>query len=179
MPQLSSDRSGRGLSDDAANKQFSRDIEFNSFIQQSNLQGSFADVGLVPDVAPTFPAALQKSQVIAHGLMEVFVKTCQRWRLRDEEQMILLGYPDERSYFSQLKFGSAPISQDVRDRVGYMLHISVGLGAVYGELEEAELAWLNEPRLRFDGESAIRFMLRGKMRQLIAVSEAVLDLRNP
>jgi hypothetical protein len=61
------------------------------------------------------------------GIMDSFVKTCQRWGLSRKEQLILLGYGgDSASLGLQLLRGrllSPP--QDVKDRTGYVLGISL------------------------------------------------------
>jgi hypothetical protein len=139
------------------------------------------DAGLstAPDLQSLSFEILQP-KTAAPGLMDAFTKICQRWRLTDIEQMILLGYPGASSYFLQLREGRAPlISQDTRDRIGYVIHISLGLGALFHDSEAGEFDWLNAPREKFNRDSAIQFMMRGKMTNLIAVSDAVLEERAP
>src|SRR5258708_3950758 len=98
------------------------------------------EAGLVPDSRPSNQESIQQSPGPVAGVMEAFIKICQRWRLSDDQQMILLGYPNATSFFNQLKLGHMPlISQDTKDRIGYVLHISIGLGAIYNDVEEAEL----------------------------------------
>jgi Protein of unknown function (DUF2384) len=63
--------------------------------------------------------------------------------------------------------------QDVRDRAGYVLGISLGLGALFNDSEEAELLWLRQPRSVFGGHSAIEFMLEGRMGNLMVVAQMV------
>ena len=178
--RLAPNGAGHGLAEDAAARRFQRQIGAGLFAQQEISTGFFAEAGLIPRLVPFDTGSFQQTPLITSGLMDVFVKTCQRWRLTDEQQMVLLGYPGAELYFHQLKFGQTPlISQDAKDRIGYLLHISIGLGSIYNEVEEAELAWLSRARERFDNASALQFMLRGKMMHLIAVSDAVLEERNP
>src|SRR5437879_6406375 len=61
------------------------------------------------------------------GVMDGFVKTCQRWGLSRKEQLILLGYGGDGEFLGrQLLNGRWLVpSQDVKDRAGYILGISI------------------------------------------------------
>jgi hypothetical protein len=108
------------------------------------------------------------------GLVDVFAKTCQRWHLSSAEQVILLGYKGSEFLGQQLLEGLfLELSQDTRDRVGYILGISLGLGALFDEHEEAELSWLMAPRDALSGRSALNFMLDGRMVNLMIVADIV------
>jgi hypothetical protein len=169
---------GHGLREDETVRRFQSQWPF---MFRGQLPASlYAEAGLVPQSEAYIQESTRQQTVPTGGLMEVFVRICQRWRLSDEQQMILLGYPDAPIFYDQLKLGRAPLlSQDAKDRVGYVLHISIGLGALYDDDEEAELAWLRRPRDELDKKSALEFMLHGKMTHLFAVSEVVLAARSP
>jgi uncharacterized protein (DUF2384 family) len=105
------------------------------------------------------------------GVMEAFVKTCQRWRLNEHEQAVLLGHPPLAREMMSGRYGD--LSQDVRDRVGYIVGISVGLGAVFDEAVQAELDWLHRPHPKLADRTPLNVMLMGHMAQLITVSDLV------
>jgi len=108
------------------------------------------------------------------GLVDAFAKTCQRWHLSAAEQVILLGYKGSEFLGQQLLAGLfLELSQDTRDRVGYVLGISLGLGALFDEHEEAELSWLIVQRDALNGQSALNFMLEGRMVNLMIVADLV------
>ena len=108
------------------------------------------------------------------GLVDAFAKTCQRWHLSAAEQVILLGYKGNEFLGQQLLEGLfLELSQDARDRVGYVLGISLGLGALFDEHEEAELSWLMAQRDALNGQSALNFMLEGRMVNLMIVADLV------
>jgi hypothetical protein len=65
------------------------------------------------------------------------------------------------------------LPQDAKDRTGYVLGISVGLGALFDESETAELAWLSVPRSALGGQSARDCILEGRMSDLMKVAELV------
>lgn len=108
------------------------------------------------------------------GIIEAFVKICERWGLGTNEQLILLGYqPDDVVGQHVLAGRVVPWTQDVRDRAGYVVSISLGLGALFEEITEAEVDWLNYGRSQFRGKSPLEHMLEGSMSQLFSVSEMV------
>jgi hypothetical protein len=114
--------------------------------------------GLVPaavrNLPPTQPATTKS------GVLDAFAKTCQRWHLSPEQQIILLGYKGSEFFGLQLLEGRVLTPpQDVRERAGYILAISIGLSSLFDESEQAELAWLNKPREALNGHSALAYML--------------------
>ena len=67
----------------------------------------------------------------------------------------------------------SPLSIDVRDRVVYVVSISLGLGALFDESVDAENDWLNLPREGLNHESPLMYMLKGHMVNLMTVVEMV------
>lgn len=120
------------------------------------------------DVPPTQAASVKS------GIIDAFVKICQRWHLSPKQQVILLGYDGSEFFGQQLLEGRliAP-SQDVRERAGYILAISVGLGSLFDNSERAELAWLKAPRDALNGNSPLAYMLEGRMANLMHVATMV------
>ena len=113
-----------------------------------------------------------------HGLIEAFVKTCQRWRLNERDQSVLLGYGTNPPLAREITSGRyRELPQDVRDRVGYIVGISVGLGTVFDEAVRAELDWLRRPHPKLANRSPLSVMLMGRMAQLITVSDLVAEER--
>jgi hypothetical protein len=172
---------GLGLGEDAR----TRDLVAQqglTFLQQENIRSD--PFAIRETLTQPFPSlrTLDNSQPAPSppGVMDAFVKTCQRWRLNETQQMVLLGYTSEGLFFNQLMNGRlSNLPQDVKDRIGYVLGISIGLGSLFNESDVAELAWLNQNRPRFGNSSALDFMFRGRMANLIAVSAAVMEERAP
>ena len=112
------------------------------------------------------------------GLVDAFLKTCQRWQLNSDDQMILLGYrPNDAVGLRVLAGQWTPSSQDFEDRVGYVAAVGLGLGALLGEAVDAEIRWLKQPRARLDGKSALEYMLEGHMASLFVVARMVTHER--
>lgn len=129
-------------------------------------------LGLHP--APGGNSPPTQSPSSSKGIVDAFAKTCQRWHLSSAEQVVLLGYKGSEFVGEQLLKGRfLALSQDAQDRTGYILGISVGLGALFDEAEVAELAWLTAPREALSGQSALNFMLEGRMANLMVVAGMV------
>jgi hypothetical protein len=112
------------------------------------------------------------------GVMEAFVKTCQRWRLNEHDPAVLLGYGTNSPLAREMMSGRwVDLPRDVRDRVGYIVGISVGLGAVFDEAVQAELDWLHRPHPKLADRAPLSTMLMGHMAQLITVLDLVAEER--
>ncbi len=112
------------------------------------------------------------------GVIDAFVKTCQRWGLTEKQQIVLLGYADNEFLGTQLLTGRwLRPSQDVKDRAGYILGISVGLGALFDESVEAEVTWLNTAHSKLRGVAPLALMLGGRMASLMTVAQLVAEER--
>ena len=108
------------------------------------------------------------------GSLDAYVKTCQRWKLKSDKQMILLGYQPHDAVGRHVLSGDhIPPSQDFRDRIAYVLRISLGLGSVFNEAVEAELNWLNKTRPELKDKSAFDYMLEGHMSNLFIIAGLV------
>lgn len=112
------------------------------------------------------------------GIMDGFVKICQRWGLTEAQQLLLLGFGDNEFLGLQLLNGRwLRPSQDVKDRVGYVVGTSVGLGAIFDDVLEAELRWLKTAHPKLENKTPLNYMLAGTMRALMIVSRVVEEER--
>ena len=109
-----------------------------------------------------------------HGILEAFVKTCQRWRLDRNQQVVLLGFSPPSTLGTYVLNGQVlSASVDVQDRAALVFGISLGLGALFDEDPGVENEWLRTPRARFANASPLDYMLEGHMNHLLAVAELV------
>ena len=131
------------------------------------------DPALVPSQGPQFEV-----QGRPQGILGAFVSVCKRWGLTRDDQSKLLGFPPgDFVAQSLLGGGIPPSSQDVRERVGFVVGISITLGALFGRNHEAELAWLNQRRAKLDGKTPLQCMLQRRMLNLAQVSELLRQER--
>jgi hypothetical protein len=134
--------------------------------------------GLLSPVYPQRVPDFVQSIAPPRGVMDGFVKTCQRWGLTEAQELLLLGYGDNEFLGLQLLNGRwLRPSQDVKDRVGYVVGISVGLGAIFDEVLEAEVRWLNTIHSRLGSTTPLDYMLGGRMSALMIVSNLVEEER--
>jgi hypothetical protein len=154
---------GHGLNEGAADP-------WNLPPSQRTQQNEPAGIAGRPSAAK-FDVTPQQSPIFRSGTIDAFVKTCQRWHLSPAQQIILLGYKCSE-FFGLLILDGLILSppQDVRDRVGYVLAISVGLGFMFDDSERAELGWLQTPRQAFNENSPLAHMLKGRMENLMEVA---------
>ena len=125
-------------------------------------------------IARFTPQPLNKEGASPRGLVDGFVKTCQRWQLEGPAQAILLGYRDNEVGAAYILQGRAsPPTQDIRDRIAYILFISLTLGALLKEDAKNELIWMSTKRVELGGLSAIEVMLRGRMIDIIDIVKLV------
>ena len=108
------------------------------------------------------------------GSLDAYVKTCQRWKLSPREQIVLLGYDPCDAIGGHVLSGNyTPASKDFRDRIAYVLCISLGLGSLFNEAVEPELEWLGKPRAELGSRSAFDCLLEGSMSNLFVVADLV------
>ena len=104
------------------------------------------------------------------GVFDAFVNTCQRWRLSQDEQVVLLGRQPGDSLVYHLFAGRIhSLSLDAEDRAGYIVVISLALGALFDENIEAENDWLRQPRAGLEDKTPLEHMLGGSMVHLLDV----------
>ena len=102
------------------------------------------------------------------------MNTCQRWKLSDNDKLVLLGYGDNPFLGNQiLDSRMLATPQDAGDRAAYVLAISLGLGAVFNEVADAERRWLNLPNSKLNGKTPLAFMLEGRMANILMVLRLV------
>jgi len=113
-------------------------------------------------------------QVSRNIAMEAFVNTCERWNLSHRERLILLGYGENVALGEQILNSRLLVTpQDARDRAGYLLAISVGLGTIYNEVADAERRWINLPHPTLGGNTPLAFMLEGRMGNILSILRLV------
>jgi hypothetical protein len=182
MP-LSTNGAARTLGDDREARRAAQTQAFEQSQSATATQGTAGHgsaqttVFFMPRVVAGVPRLQVQPRPRVRGLLEGFVKTCQRWRLEKGQQGTLLGWSDMASAEGLLSGHYLNLSQDVKDRVGYVVGISVGLGTLFNESVDAEVAWLNRPHPKLHNRSPLAHILQGRMAQLIAVSALVDEER--
>ena len=142
---------------------------------QQKVQPISLVIGADP-VPPTRPRVEEQGR--PQGIVSAFVSVCERWGLARDDQSRLLGFPPGDFVAQKLLDGGlSASSQDVRERVGYVVGISIALGGLFARNREAELAWLDQHRAKLDGKTPLQWMLQRRMINLVQVSELLREER--
>jgi hypothetical protein len=113
------------------------------------------------------------NQAIRRGVITGFTRVCERWQISRAKQLALLGYADDEFLGAQILAGRTRGGQDVKDRVGYLIAIAIGLRALFNNSVNSELRWLQTPRFETDGKPPIDYMTEGRMINLMRARELV------
>jgi hypothetical protein len=125
---------------------------------------------------PQFLAIQPQQGVLRRSAaIDAFINTCERWKLAENEKLILLGYGDDSAFLGNqiLQGHMLATPQDARDRAGYLLAVSIGLGAIFNEQPDAERSWLTLPKSELNEKTPLDFMLEGRMENILAVLRLV------
>ena len=117
---------------------------------------------------------IDTTNIQCFAIGKVFVNTCIRWGLDENQQSVLLGLGAQDSWSRLIILGRTEnLPRDVEDRAGIVVGIGMGLDALYKSQTKAEHSWLRLPRAKFNNKSALEFMLEGSFLNLLVVSEMV------
>ncbi|MGE5510397.1 MAG: MbcA/ParS/Xre antitoxin family protein [Bacteroidota bacterium] len=121
------------------------------------------------------PAALKQRRSLHQNSMaagmRAFFAIADKWRLSNDEAMILLGRPGRTRFYAWKKGEVGEINDlDLASRISYVLGIFKGLETLYQRPEMAD-AWVRQPNAAFGGQSALDRMLGGQMVDLASVRD--------
>ena len=127
---------------------------------------------LIKTQVPRVPA-----EQVQAGL-RAFYRIVEKWRLSNEEAMVLLGQPTRATYFNWKRgdVSKATRSLDLASRLSYVIGIFKSLEIIYQEPELAD-RWVAAPNLAFGGQSALDRMMGGQMTDLAAVRDYLDSVR--
>jgi hypothetical protein len=119
---------------------------------------------------------LQPSRIAA-GL-RAFFAIAEKWRLSNEEAMVLLGRPARTTFYNWKKgdVGQIAYSLDLETRLSYLLGIFKALEVLYQQPQLAD-RWVRQPNEAFGGQSALGRMLAGQIVDLAAVRDYLDGVR--
>ncbi len=93
-------------------------------------------------------------------MLRAVLALLEKWQLRKDEKLILLGRPSDRTFqrWRAGEIGSLPI--DTVYRLGDLLGIHKALRYMFADLDQA-YGWVKRPNAAFAGRSALDVMLQG------------------
>lgn len=103
-----------------------------------------------------------------HVALKGFFKICHEWRCSQEEMMQMLGGISRSTLSRYQKRPHIKLSRDTLERISYILGIYRSLRVIYPSAERANRrVRLPTSEVPFSGSSALDFMARGSMTNLI------------
>lgn len=107
------------------------------------------------------------------GLRSVF-RIAEKWGLDNDQLSVLLGQPSRSSFFRWKAGHAAQASQDLLERLSYMLGIYKALHTLFSHDDVAN-SWISQPNDNpvFAGQPPLQRMLAGKVSDLYVVREHV------
>jgi uncharacterized protein (DUF2384 family) len=96
----------------------------------------------------------------ARAMLRAVLNLLDKWALRKEEKLVLLGRPSERT-FQRWRAGEiGPLPNDTTFRLGDLLGIHKALRYMFTDVART-YAWVKRPNDAFGGKSALDIMLQG------------------
>ena len=153
-----------------SNETFEELAKQNSIGKQTNTN----QISNYPKAKNYKPVLAGKDSIRLHGIIDAFVKVCQRWCLDENDQMKLLGFSSD-DFFGKLilKGIDRALPHDIDDRATCVVGIGMSLFSLFGESAEAEIHWLNHPRTNLQNRSPLAYMLEGRMENIFTVVNMV------
>lgn len=96
----------------------------------------------------------------ARAMLRAVLNLLDKWKLRREEKLVLLGSPSERT-FQRWRAGEiGALPNDTVFRLGDLLGIHKALRYMFTDMEQV-YTWVKRPNDAFGGRSALDVMLQG------------------
>ncbi len=96
----------------------------------------------------------------ARAMLRAVLNLLDKWDLRREEKLVLLGRPSDRT-FQRWRTGEiGPLPSDTVFRLGDLLGIHKALWYMFTDIERI-YGWVKRPNEAFGGKSALDVMLQG------------------
>ncbi|MBA1280598.1 MULTISPECIES: MbcA/ParS/Xre antitoxin family protein [Pseudomonadaceae] len=110
------------------------------------------------------PKAGKVALTFFFGLME-------KWGCSVAEQKVLLGSVGNTTYHKYKSLPEVRLSHDLMERISYLMGIHKSLRIIFSSQAENAYRWVSKPNSAapFNGQSALQFMLSGRMTELADV----------
>lgn len=118
---------------------------------------------LDPGPIPRLPPADTHGRITAEeakAMVRTVLRLLDKWALRTEERLVLLGSPSERTVQRWRAGDIGPVPNDTVHRLGDLLGIHKALRYMFTDVERA-YAWVKRPNDAFGGRAALDIMLQG------------------
>jgi len=136
-------------------------------------------LGQSSEVRPSRSAEALQHETAPPGLVDAFTQVCARWALDYEDSSRLLSLEPGAGYLRLMLRGmTRPLSGDMRSRMALIVAISLGLGEMFDDDQEAENRWLRSPRDDLAGHAPLVYLLNGSLIDCDLVHQIIKQARN-
>ncbi|MBC3879685.1 DUF2384 domain-containing protein [Undibacterium sp. FT79W] len=114
-----------------------------------------------------------KSQQLSGVGLKTFFNIASAWKLKNDQEMILLGSPGRSNFYNWKRNPSAAnLNRDTLERISYILGIYKALQILLPDPKAAD-EWISKPNTAaiFGGDSALARMLSGNVSDLFVVRQ--------
>ena len=113
-----------------------------------------------------------KPSELAPAALRTFFRIADAWKLTQAEARTLLGNPPESTYYKWKSGRVGTATQDLLERLSYLLGIYKALAILIPRPEVAD-GWIKRPNTAplFNGRSALELMLSGRVADLFLVRQ--------
>lgn len=105
----------------------------------------------------------KKTAVVA---LKTFFNIMDKWGVKNEQQIVLLGRPSSGTFFNWKKGKVASLQVDTLERISYVIGIYKTLGLLFPTRAQAD-AWPKKANQAFDRQTALEYIIKGSMVHLI------------
>lgn len=108
-----------------------------------------------------------------------FFGIMERWGCSAAEQKVLLGSIGNTTYHKYKTLPEVRLSRDLMERISYLMGIHKALRIIFSCQPENAYSWVAKPNQAapFNGQSALQFMLSGRIMELADVRRYLDNFR--
>lgn len=131
-------------------------------------------MGGLHEMSASSPKRRSVGRDLSGPALRAFFAISRKWGLTADEERRLLGLPGRSSFFRWKRQHSGRLSNDVIERISYMLGIYKALHIVFTDAAQAD-TWMRRPNLAplFCGSTALERMLAGQVADLYLVRQYI------
>lgn len=115
-----------------------------------------------------FPQSLTDTPKAGQVALTFFFGLMDKWGCTTAEQRVLIGSVSTTTYHKYKSLKEVRLSHDLLERISYLMGIHKALRIIFSTNEESAYQWVSKPNSAapFNGQSALQFMLSGRITEL-------------
>lgn len=98
--------------------------------------------------------------------LKTYFSIMAKWHVNTKQAMVILGCPAQSTFYKWKNGNVTSIPKDTLERISFVIGIYKSLGILFSFRQQAD-EWVNKPNEAFNGETAIEFMLKGSIINLL------------